>query len=226
MQVLLVEDDPKLAAFVQKGFFSENINLEIAYDGYIGKRILEQHKFDVVILDVNLPGLNGFQLCGFVKASWPETPVMMLTALGMLQDKISGFQAGADDYLSKPFDFQELLMRTKALARRAGAYSQAKILQISDLVMELDGQIVKRGNRIIDLSKREFDLLEYLLLNKRKIVSRVDILEKVWGLHFDTSTNVIDVYINYLRRKIDKDFEQKLIHTVVGRGYTIREPWQ
>ena len=223
MQVLLVEDDPKLGAFIQKGFFSEQINLEIAYDGLIGKRILEQRKFDVVILDVNLPGVNGFDLCQFVKTNWSQTPVMMLTAMGMLQDKIQGFQSGADDYLSKPFDFQELLFRVKALARRNIPYAHSKKIQVGDLVMDLDSQIVMRGEQNIELSRREYELLEYLMINKGKIVSRIDILEKVWDLHFDTNTNIIDVYVTYLRKKIDKEHPEKLIHTVIGRGYTLRE---
>ncbi|MFY7827204.1 MAG: response regulator transcription factor [Flectobacillus sp.] len=224
MQVLLVEDDPKLAGFIQKGFSSENINLDIAYDGLIGQRILSQKPYDVVILDVNLPSINGFELCKFVKNNWASTPVLMLTALSTIEDKEIGFNAGADDYLAKPFEFKELLLRVKALGRRNMFVSKpSKILEIADLKLNLDTQEVTRSDKKIDLTKREYDLLEYLMLNKGKVVSRVDILEKVWDLNFDTNTNVIDVYITYLRRKLDKDFNQKLLHTIIGRGYSLRE---
>lgn len=219
-----VEDDPKLAGFIQKGFQSENLSIEIAYDGFIGQRLLEQNTFDAVILDVNVPGINGFNLCKFIKDNWPQTPVMMLTALGTLQDKILGFNAGADDYLAKPFEFEELLLRIKALARRnLSANNRTKVLKILDLELNIDSQRVSRAEKLIDLTKREYELLEYLMLNRGKIVSRIDILEKVWNLNFDTNTNVIDVYINYLRRKIDKDFDQKLLHTIIGRGYSLHE---
>ena len=224
MQVLLVEDDPKLAGFIQKGFSSENINLDIAYDGLIGQRILSQKPYDVVVLDVNLPSINGFELCEFIKNNWATTPVMMLTALSTIEDKEIGFNAGADDYLAKPFEFKELLLRVKALGRRNmfGA-KPSKILEIADLKLNLDTQEVTRSGKKIELTKREYDLLEYLMLNKGKVVSRVDILEKVWDLNFDTNTNVIDVYITYLRRKLDRDFDQKLLHTIIGRGYSLRE---
>ncbi len=224
MRILLVEDDPKLAGFIQKGFQSENLSIEIAYDGFIGQRLLEQNAFDAVILDVNVPGINGFNLCKFIKDNWSQTPVMMLTALGTLQDKILGFNAGADDYLAKPFEFEELLLRIKALARRnLSANNRTKVLKILDLELNIDSQRVSRAEKLIDLTKREYELLEYLMLNRGKIVSRIDILEKVWNLNFDTNTNVIDVYINYLRRKIDKDFDQKLLHTIIGRGYSLHE---
>lgn len=225
MRILLVEDDPKLAGFIQKGFHSENLNLEIAYDGLIGQRLLEQNHFDLVILDVNLPGKNGFSLCHFIKDNWPITPVLMLTALGTLQDKVMGFTSGADDYLSKPFEFEELLLRVKALGKRSlSSDNRTKVLKIADLTLNMDTQRVQRSNKNIDLTKREYELLEYLMLNRGKIISRIDILEKVWNLNFDTNTNVIDVYINYLRRKIDKDFDVKLLHTVIGRGYSLCEP--
>lgn len=225
MRILLVEDDPKLAGFIQKGFQSENLGLEIAYDGIIGQRILEENSFDVVILDINLPGINGFSLCKYIKESWPNTPVLMLTALGTLQDKILGFNAGADDYLSKPFEFEELLLRVKALGKRnLSVNNRSKLLKLADLTLDIDSQRVQRANKNIDLTKREYELLEYLMLNRGKIISRIDILEKVWNLNFDTNTNVIDVYINYLRKKIDKDFDVKLVQTIIGRGYSLQEP--
>ena len=225
MRILLVEDDPKLAGFIQKGFQSENLGLEIAYDGIIGQRILEENSFDVVILDINIPGINGFSLCKYIKESWSNTPVLMLTALGTLQDKILGFNAGADDYLSKPFEFEELLLRVKALGKRnLSVNNRSKLLKLADLTLDIDSQRVQRANKNIDLTKREYELLEYLMLNRGKIISRIDILEKVWNLNFDTNTNVIDVYINYLRKKIDKDFDVKLVQTIIGRGYSLQEP--
>lgn len=225
MRILLVEDDPKLAGFIQKGFQSENLSLEIAYDGFIGQRLLEQNTFDAVILDVNIPGINGFTLCKFIKENWFHTPVMMLTALGTLQDKVLGFNAGADDYLAKPFEFEELLLRVKALGRRSlSVNNRTKVLTLADLTLDTESQRVQRANKTIELTKREYELLEYLMLNRGKIVSRIDILEKVWNLNFDTNTNVIDVYINYLRRKIDKDHNIKLLQTIIGRGYSLNEP--
>ncbi|QRR00589.1 response regulator transcription factor [Dyadobacter sandarakinus] len=222
MHVLLVEDDPKLAGLIQKTFFNEQIYLEIAYDDLIGKRILEQRNFDSVILDISLPG-NGFDLCAYIKTHWAQTPVLVLTALGTLQDKIAGFHAGADDYLTKPFDFQELILRIKALTRRNMPVNSPRYMQLHDLTIDMDAQVVRRAGQLIELSKREYDLLEYLMINKGRIVGRSDIFENVWDLRLETNTNLIDVYINYLRRKVDRDFDQKLIHTVIGRGYTLRE---
>ena len=224
MHILLVEDDPKLAGLIQKGFLSEHINLEVAYDGLLGKRLLDQRKYDAIILDVNLPGINGFDLCKYVKENWSQTPVMLLTALEKIQDNASGFYDGADDYLTKPFEFPELLLRIKTLARKGNTIPAInRVLKVSDLCMNTEKQVVTRGDHNIELTKREYDLLQYLMLNKGKVVSRIDILAKVWDLNFEKSTNVIDVYINYLRRKIDKNFREKLLHTVVGRGYSLHE---
>jgi DNA-binding response OmpR family regulator len=172
---------------------------------------------------VNLPGMNGFELCRYIKQHSPRQAVLLLTALDGLQDKESGFGAGADDYLVKPFEFRELLLRIRALARRSSAYAgQHALLHAADLEMDTDARTVRRAGQRIELTTREYALLEYLLVNKGKTVSRIDIAEKVWDLHFDTNTNVIDVYINYLRKKIDKNFPQKLLHTVVGMGYLLQ----
>ncbi len=224
MNLLLIEDELSVSNFIRKGFESEGYLIDAAYDGDMGKNLFHKKNYDLVILDVNLPGVNGFLLCKEFKAEKPHLPIILLTALDGLDDKVSGFESGADDYLVKPFEFKELLMRVKALSRRSSSsgLTEKKIV-ISDLEMETKGKVVMRAGKRIDLTAREFALLEYLLVNKGRVVSRVDIAEKVWDLDFDTSTNVIDVYINYLRKKIDKGFNTKLLHTVVGMGYTIRE---
>ncbi|OON68862.1 response regulator transcription factor [Hymenobacter sp. CRA2] len=224
MKILLVEDEPKLASFIKKGFENEAYELEIAYDGQIGQSLLEQNRYDAVILDVNLPYVNGFELCRRLRAHDAQVPVLLLTALDSLDDKVTGFEAGADDYLVKPFAFKELLLRVRALTKRASdAATVRHVLRMADLELNLDGKYVTRAGQRIDLTTREYSLLEYLLLNRGKTVTRVDIAERVWELNFDTNTNIIDVYVSYLRKKIDKDFSPKLIHTVVGMGYVMRE---
>jgi len=223
MKILLVEDEASLASFIQKGMAAEGYDLRVAYDGIMGQRLFDQQPFDVAVLDVNLPGLNGFELCRYIKQHSPRQAVLLLTALDGLQDKESGFGAGADDYLVKPFEFRELLLRIRALARRSSAYAgQNALLRVADLEMDTNARLVQRAGQRVELTTREYALLEYLLVNKGRIVSRVDIAEKVWDLHFDTNTNIIDVYINYLRNKIDKKFDVKVLHTIVGRGYMLQ----
>jgi two-component system, OmpR family, copper resistance phosphate regulon response regulator CusR len=224
MDLLLAEDEVSVSNFIKKGFESEGYVLDVAFDGAMAKSLFSKKSYDLVILDINLPVFNGFQLCREFKTERPQLPIIFLTALDGLDDKTTGFESGADDYLVKPFEFQELLLRTKALVRRTGVkMSSEKKIMVADLEMEIHGKVVTRAGRRIELTAREFSLLEYLMLNKGRIVSRVDIAEKVWDLNFDTSTNIIDVYINYLRKKIDRDHRIKLLHTVVGMGYTIRE---
>jgi two-component system copper resistance phosphate regulon response regulator CusR len=224
MNLLLVEDEVSVSNFIRKGFESEGYLIDVAYDGILGKSFFSKKNYDLIILDINMPGINGFQLCADFKSERPHVPVIFLTALDGLDDKVAGFESGADDYLVKPFEFKELLMRAKALVRRSGLKSFAeKKIKVADLEMETSGKVVTRSGKRIDLTAREFALLEYLMINKGRVVSRIDIAEQVWDLNFDTSTNVIDVYINYLRKKIDKGFEPKLLHTIVGMGYTLRE---
>lgn len=224
MKVLLIEDEPELANFLKKGFLSEAFEAEMAYDGQIGLSLFQNNIFDIVILDINIPRINGFELCKIFKEQNPRVPVLMLTALDSIQDKISGFGAGADDYLVKPFEFKELLLRMRALTNRYALTGKiGSSLHIADLELNPDTKVVMRAGQLIELTTREYALLEYLMLNKEKIVTRVDIAEKVWDINFDTNTNVIDVYINYLRNKVDKNFDTKLIHTVVGMGYVLRE---
>ena len=221
MNVLVVEDDVELTQFIQKGLVSEGISVATAYDGVIGRSMANENRYDVVVLDVNLPGVNGFDLCRFIKHNWPAVPVIMLTALGSLDNKVLGFEAGADDYLSKPFAFKELLFRLKALARRHPARApRPKRLELLDLAIETDSHRVWRGGEWVELTAREYALLEYLMLNQGRVVKRIDLLENVWDVHFNTNTNVVDVYINYLRRKIDHT-GPKLLHTVFGVGYML-----
>ena len=223
MTILLVEDEASLASLIQKGIAAEGYDMKVAFDGLIGQRLFDQQPFDVVVLDVNLPGLNGFELCRYIKQHSPRQPVLLLTALDGLADKEAGFGAGADDYLTKPFEFRELLLRIRALARRGEAYSGLRaVLRVADLELDTDARTVTRAGQRIELTTREYSLLEYLMTNKGRTVSRIDIAEKVWDLHFDTNTNVIDVYVNFLRKKIDKGFGQKLLHTVVGAGYLLQ----
>lgn len=222
MKILLVEDEDRLASFIRKGISAEGYEVEVAYDGHMGLSLFRKNSYDIILLDVNLPHINGFELCQLIRADNETVPVLMLTALDSLADKADGFNAGADDYLAKPFEFQELLLRLRALTRRNGTKPK-QVLQLADLELNLDRKTVTRAGQRIDLTTREYSLMEYLMLNKGKIISRVDISERVWSLDFDSSTNVIDVYISYLRKKIDKGFSTKLLHTIVGMGYVLRE---
>lgn len=224
MRVLVVEDEPKLAEFVKKGLEENACNVDVAYDGQIGKNMALSNPYDVLVLDVNLPKINGFDLAQQLRQEQLGTPILMLTAMGSINDKLVGFGAGADDYLVKPFEFRELLVRLRALQRRSSdMLPQQNILKVADLELDMNEKVARRGQNSIDLTAREFALLEYLMRNRGRVVSRVDIAEKVWDIHFDTGTNTIDVYINFLRKKIDKDFSTKLIHTVVGMGYILKE---
>jgi two-component system copper resistance phosphate regulon response regulator CusR len=224
MKILVVEDEPKVALFIQKGLEEQAYEATIAYDGLVGVKMALSSHYDVIILDINLPHVNGFELCKTLRKHNVKTPVLMLTALGSTDDKITGFDSGADDYLVKPFEFRELLARIKALHKRYTDQSGGKsVLKVADLELSPDEKWVKRAGKKIDMTAKEFSLLEYFIKNKNKVVSRVDIAEKVWDITFDTGTNVIDVYVNFLRKKIDKDYNPKLIHTVVGMGYVLKE---
>ncbi|MEO8147185.1 MAG: response regulator transcription factor [Bacteroidia bacterium] len=223
MKILIVEDEPKVAAFIKRGLTENDFETEVAFDGYIGKQIFNSGNFNLVILDINLPQLNGIELCKAIRSVNANVPILMLTAMGTTEDKIAGFDSGADDYLLKPFEFAELLARIKALLKRTQQRPvENHILKVADLEIDIDSKEVKRGASKIMLTAKEFMLLEFLVRNKGKVVSRVDIAEKVWDLNFDTGTNVIDVYVNFLRNKIDKGFAKKLIHTHIGMGYIIK----
>lgn len=223
-RILLVEDERKIADSLKKGLTENQYAVEVAYDGLAGKALFNAQPFDLAILDINLPGMNGYELCKEIRARNQQIPVMMLTALNAIDDKIEGFDAGADDYVIKPFDFKELLVRIRALLKRLRQTTPVvNMLKVSDLVMNLESKEVTRDGRIIALTAKEFQLLEYLIKNKNRVVSRADIALNVWDIDFDTKTNVIDVYVTFLRKKLDKDFPHKLIHTQVGMGYILKE---
>ncbi len=224
MNILLVEDEPKVADFIKKGLEEQGYEIQLAYDGQIGERLALTKSYDLMIIDVILPYINGFELCKRIRKQGIDTPVLMLTALGSMEDKIAGFDAGTDDYLVKPFEFAELLARIKALTkRRTGTNHASNRINVGDLQLDLDKKLAIRGEKNIQLTSKEFALLEYLMKNKGKVVSRAEIAESVWEITFDTGTNIIDVYINILRKKIDKGFETKLIQTRIGLGYCLNE---
>lgn len=223
--ILLVEDEQKIADTLKLGLSENGYDVEVAYDGTIGLKLFETFSFDLAVLDINLPGINGYELCKRIRNKNSQIPIIMLTALSSLNDKIEGYDAGADDYIIKPFEFKELLMKIRVLLKRTVGQNipVGNVLKAADLEMNLDSKEVKRDNMLINLTAKEFQLLEYLLRNKNRVVSRADLAINVWDIDFDTNTNVIDVYINYLRNKIDKNFSRKLIQTQVGMGYILKE---
>lgn len=224
MRILIIEDEPKVVEFLKKGLEEQDYEVEIAYDGQIGEKLVMRNNYDLVLLDVVLPYVNGLELCKRIREKKNNLPILMLTALGTTDDKISGFDAGADDYLVKPFEFKELLARIKSLTKRAtGIVHTSNLVRVADLELDLDKKIARRGGKIIELTAKEFSLLEFLMKNKGRVLSRSEIAEKVWDINFDTGTNVVDVYINFIRKKIDKGAGNKLIHTRIGLGYCLDE---
>ncbi|HEY6502396.1 MAG TPA: response regulator transcription factor [Chitinophagaceae bacterium] len=224
-RILLVEDEHRIADTLRFGLTENGYEVMVAYDGNIGFRLFQNQPFDLVILDINLPGMNGYDLCKHIRAGNKNVPVIMLTSLNTIDDKIEGYDAGADDYIIKPFEFRELTMKIRVLLRRSAdpLLPTGNMLHAADLEMNLDTKAVTRDGQVILLTAKEFQLLEYLLRNKNRVVSRADIAINVWDIDFDTNTNIIDVYINYVRNKIDKPFPEKLIHTQVGMGYVLKE---
>ncbi len=223
MKILLVEDDPKIASFVKIGLESNNCIVDVAYDGPRGEKFATSKAYDIIILDVVIPGMSGFELCKKIRNSGILTPIIMLTSLDSMDDKLMGFKCGADDYIIKPFSFRELLARIQALNRRNKDLFVSPVIRVLDLEMDSMARSVKRNKKEIKLTPTEYKILELLLNNKGKVFDRIDIAEKIWGFSFNSGTNVIDVHINSLRKKIDKDFKQKLIHTKVGFGYMLQE---
>ena len=224
MKVLIVEDEQKVAKALQQGLEENQISCELAFDGLIGKRLALRNFYDIIILDVVMPGMNGFEVCRELRQAGVNTPVLMLTALDTTDDKLSGFDVGADDYLPKPFEFRELLARIRSIVNRcSGVMQSSNLLRFADLELDLDTQTASRGGRTIELTAKEFALIEYLIRNKGRVLSKAEIADKVWDINFDTGTNVIEVYVNYLRKKVDKDFPNKLIHTQIGKGYILKE---
>ncbi|MDO1447648.1 response regulator transcription factor [Rhodocytophaga aerolata] len=224
MKVLIVDDEIKVTSFIKRGLEEYGFEADIALTPDIAQKKLGTTKYQVIILDVNLPQMSGFELCRRIRQQDENIPILMLTALGTTDDKLAGFDAGADDYLVKPFEFGELVARLRVLHKRSRHMPvESDVLKIADLELNLTTKMVKRGSKKIDLTAREMALLEFFLRNQSKALSRNEIAAKVWDVSFDTGTNVVDVYINYLRKKIDKDFTPKLIHTLTGIGYIMKE---
>lgn len=221
IQILVIEDEKRVADLLKIGLEENGYQVIVAYDGEMGWRLFQSNSFQLVISDIVLPKLNGFELCQSIRQADEQIPILMLTALGTADDKLEGFDMGADDYMVKPFDFRELLARVKVLLKRRTTVGTdvARDIAYADLHINLERQEVMRGGAAIRLSPKEYSLLVYLAENAERVVSRVEIAEKVWNTHFDTGTNFIDVYINYLRKKIDKQFAVKLIHTKPGVGF-------
>jgi len=221
MRILIVEDEKKVAAFIKKGLEEETYAVDIATDGEEGFHLGEQNQYDLIILDLMLPKINGLDILSGLRAQKIDTPILLLTAKDSVEDKVEGLNQGADDYLTKPFAFSELLARIRVLLRRGKAESKT-ILEIADLTLNLVSHKVSRGNEEIELTGKEYSLLEYFMRNQEKVLTRTMIAEHVWDYNFDTFTNVIDVYVNHLRKKIDKNFSNKLLHTLRGVGYVMK----
>ncbi|UII31805.1 response regulator transcription factor [Fulvivirga ulvae] len=222
MKILVVEDEVKVANHLKQGLEENEYEVDIAYDGSMGLKLLHQYSYDLLIVDAILPGKSGFEICREIRNKDNDIKIIMLTALGTTDDKIEGLESGADDYMVKPFDFRELLARIKAVSkRRSSVDNPTSSIKVGELELNLTKKVAIRNGRQIDLTAKEYMLLEFLMRNKGRVLSRLEIIEKVWELDFDTGTNVVDVYVNILRKKIDKDFDHKLIHTRVGMGYFI-----
>lgn len=222
-KIILVEDEINIASFIERGLREFGHEVSVVYDGNAGWELLQNESFDLLILDIIMPGMNGLELCRMYRQRFGyHSPVVMLTALGTTDDIVKGLDAGADDYLVKPFSFQELEARIKALLRRSKEVPVQQLV-CGDLILDCTLRRARRGNMDIDLTVKEYRLLEYFLLHQRAVLSRLTLLRDVWDKNFDTNTNVVDVYVNYLRAKIDKGFEDKLIHTVVGVGYMMTD---
>jgi len=223
MKLLLIEDELKTSQTIKQGLEENGYSVETAYEGETGLKMALSNRYNLIITDLMIPKLNGLDFCKRLRTTDSKTPVIMLTALGMTSDKIKGFEMGTDDYMVKPFEFAELLARIKALLKRSESNnSYDNILTFADVTVNLDNMEVVRSGKQIKLTAKEFGLLIYFIKNKGRVVSKSDIAEHVWDIHFDTGTNIVEVYVNYLRNKIDKDFNTKLIHTRIGMGYVLR----
>jgi two-component system, OmpR family, copper resistance phosphate regulon response regulator CusR len=220
MKILLVEDEPGVIDYLKKGLREQGYEVDAAFDGQTGERLALANHYDIILLDVVLPGINGYELCRRIREKNQKVPVIMLTALGAIDDKITGFDFGADDYMVKPFEFKELIARIKVLTRRASGVIQTRShIKVADLSLDVDKKEAQRGDSKVPLTAKEFALLEYLMKNRGRVISRPEIAAKIWDITFDTGTNVVDVYINILRKKIDRGSDKKLIHTKIGLGY-------
>lgn len=223
MKVLLIEDEVKAVKTLVKGLNEYQIDVDFAYDGTSGCKMALENEYDVIISDVIVPGINGVDLTRILRVKGIKTPVLLLTALSSTDDKVSGLEVGADDYLTKPYEFKELLARIKALSRRGKDGPAPRIvLQFGDTEMNISTKEVFREGKKIELTPKEFALMEYFIRHEGRVISKAEMAEKVWDINFETSSNVVEVYVNYLRNKIDKPFERKLIHTVFGVGYILK----
>lgn len=222
-KILLVEDDKRLADVISRGLIKKGFEVEIAYDGNVGYDLGTQNDFDLILLDVNIPYINGHQLAASLRKENIDKPIIFISALGDIDNKLEAFSKGGDDYICKPFDFRELVARIENLIKRTQSIPNINTFVIHGLEVDIRNKAVKRDSQIIDLTVKEFFLLEYLIKNQGRILSKIELLENVWGLNFDTGTNIVEVYINYLRNKIDKNFSTKLIHTKPGQGYIFKD---
>jgi DNA-binding response OmpR family regulator len=226
--ILLIEDDTNVASLIMRSLSEEGYEISLAPDGTTGLEMAVNSDFKMIILDIMLPGINGLEICRKIRASGNNIPILMLTALGTTQNIVAGLDSGADDYLVKPYKLAELLARVRSMMRRGSGGADMpdgsnNVLQFADLVLNEADKTATRSGVKIDLTATEYRLLKYLMLNKKRLLSRMDLLENVWGVEFNMNTKVVDVYVNYLRKKIDKDFDEKLIHTVIGMGYIMKE---
>jgi len=223
MRVLIIEDNPKMAAAEQKGLTEHGFAVDVCHTGFEGEELASKDNYDVVLLDLMLPDRDGVEVCRNLRRRGIATPIIMITALSSTDDKVDGLDAGADDYIAKPFEFEELLARIRALLRR-GEATESRVLSFDDLELDLYTRIAKRGEGEWELTNKEFALLEYLMRNPNRVLSRAQIGEKVWDMNFEASSNVIDVYISSLRKKIDRKQESPLVHTVKNAGYRFGAP--
>ena len=229
MKLLLIEDEPSVISLIQRSLSASGHEISVAMDGESGLKMAVQHEFDIVVLDLMIPVINGMEVCRRIRQSNSGTPILMLTALSTTENIVSGLDAGADDYMTKPFKLAELEARIRTLTRRGKESEKGKnvdILRIGDLVLDKVTKTVTRDSQVIDLTATEFRLLEFLISNQNKVLNRMQILENVWDINFNLGTNVVDVYINYLRKKIDKNHDVKLIHTIFGMGYVMRQIYE
>jgi heavy metal response regulator len=222
MKILLVEDEKKVASFIKRGLEEEHFTVDVAYDGESGEFMALTSEYDLIILDILLPKKNGFEVLKSLRANGIQTPILILTAKGSIDDKVEGLNSGADDYLTKLFAFAELIARIRSLLRRTSS-EKSNIIKVADLELDTVKHIAKRGEKIIELTAREYSLLEYFMRNKGRVLTRTMIAEHIWDYHIDTGSNIIDVYVRRLRKKIDEGFPKKLIHTIRGVGYIIKE---
>jgi len=223
MKLLIIEDEQKTALSLKEGFETNDFKVDVSFNGEDALELIQNNVYQVIISDIILPQKNGIDVIKQIRLKDIKTPILLLTALDNIEHKIEGFESGADDYLIKPFAFRELFLRVQALIKRTESSNSNKSISFSDLDLDLEAKTVRRENTNIELTQREFDLLKYLIENQNKVVSKKVIAEEVWDIHFETGTNTIEVYVNYLRNKIDKPFNKKLIHTAHGMGYILKE---